>query len=768
MRNIMLKILCIRVTVLFCFMILVSCTTNKLDEINIIPKPLIINPGTGNFKLSSKTRIHYSPGSKTKTVTVYLADKLKQFAGFDLEIIAGLNNQKQLDEIILELVEITTSTSKEEYSLIISDHQIRVNASDVAGLFYGVQSLLQLVQIQAEKESRTGKETVVIPSVEIEDKPAFRWRGLMLDCSRTFLSKEYLLRYIDLLAFYKMNVLHLHLTDDQGWRLEIKKYPELTEICSRFSPNYPDEKGGFYTQDEMKEIIEYAQKRNITIVPEIEMPGHSTEIFAAFHELSCEGKKTEIYPFFSGPGVTKDILCAGNDHTFNFLENVLAEVIELFPSEYIHIGGDEAPKERWQNCPKCQARIKKEGLKNEHELQSYFIKRIEKFINSKGRKLIGWDEIAEGGLPPNATVMYWRGGKKDVVPKAVQDGHHVVMSPTTHCYFDYDVRTTPLEQTYSFYPVPEELLPEQAKYILGGQANMWTHIARTDSAIDSQIFPRLIALSEALWTKKEQKDFDDFHERLGAHYPILEKKGVNFGFESIPVKIDSEVDPGTGNVKINIHSGVRNSEIHYTTNGSDPLLTSELYNKPLSPDESIVIRAQAYKSGRPVGAETKLWFMRHLALGKEINLKTLPMKKYYAGGIYGLVDGIKGSQEFIAENWQGFEGEDFEAIINLGELKSINKISVSFLKRIRSWIFPPSEIEFSISKNGLSYSLIKSFVNEIPSNFVQDEILEFSTDIDDQEVTFIKISAKSIQICPEWHPAAGGKAWLFVDEIIIK
>ena len=324
-------------------------------------------------------------------------------------------------------------------------------------------------------------------------------------------------------------MLHLHLTDDQGWRIEIKKHPRLTEICSNFNKKYPDEKSGFYSQEEMRDIIAYAKSRYITIVPEIEMPGHSSEIFAAYPELSCNGKKSEIYPFFSGPNITKDILCAGNDDVFSLLEDVLTEVIELFPSEYIHIGGDEAPKDRWETCAKCQSRIKTQGLKDEHELQSYFIKRIEKFINAKRRKLIGWDEILEGGLAENAAVMSWRGVKGGI--QAAQMGHAVVMSPTSHCYFDYTLETTPLEKTYSFDPVPKELSKDQAQLILGGQANMWTHIARTDSTIDQQIFPRLIALSEALWTEPVKKDFTDFHKRLALHYHRLDKLDVPYGSE---------------------------------------------------------------------------------------------------------------------------------------------------------------------------------------------------------------------------------------------
>jgi hexosaminidase len=467
--------------------------TNQIQTISIVPKPQSISVLPGNFILSKDSRVKFD---QTGTGVGEIAERITKTIASDSLPSRGKS--------VIELsIDDQAELNSSGYSLEVRSRKIRITGKDADGLFYGFQTLMQL--ISADGSGR-------IPCLDIVDFPSFGWRGLMLDCSRTFLRKEYIMSYIDRLAAIKMNVLHLHLTDDQGWRIEIKQYPDLTNICSKFDEQYSGEVNGFYTQEDIREIVAYAAKNYITVVPEIEMPGHSTEIFAAYPELSCSGKKTVIFPFFKGPGVTEDILCAGNDSVFVFMENVLSEVIALFPSEYIHIGGDEAPKTAWERCAKCQGRIHTEGLKDESELQSYFIRRIEKFINSKGRKLIGWDEILEGGLAENAAVMSWRGVQGGI--EAAKDGHPVVMSPTSHCYFDYSHETTSIEKVYSYKPVPEELAGDQVKYVLGAQANMWTHIARTEAEIDAQIFPRLYALAEVLWTHPEHRDFADFNHRL--------------------------------------------------------------------------------------------------------------------------------------------------------------------------------------------------------------------------------------------------------------
>jgi hexosaminidase len=355
-----------------------------------------------------------------------------------------------------------------------------------------------------------------IPCLEIKDLPRFKWRGLMLDCSRTFIPKKQIEKYLEIMSFFKMNVLQMHLTDNQGWRLEIKKYPKLVSISSKFDSSFhePEEYQGYYSQDDIRELVEFAMQRNIQIVPEIEMPGHTSEVFASYPQFSCNGDTSTVEPWKKGVGLNKSIFCAGNDGTFIFLENILDEVADLFPSQFIHIGGDEAPKDYWKVCPKCQKRIKDEVLKNEDELQSWFVKRIEKYINSKRKKLVGWDEIMEGGLNKSATVMYWRSWKKSVAQKIPFISNNMVMTPTSFCYFDYSYDKISSEKLYSYNPVPEEMPAKNVGHVLGVQANFWSHLARTEPEMDRQLFPRLLALSEIAWTGNDKKNWVDFNNRL--------------------------------------------------------------------------------------------------------------------------------------------------------------------------------------------------------------------------------------------------------------
>ncbi|NMC38123.1 MAG: beta-N-acetylhexosaminidase, partial [Bacteroidales bacterium] len=447
---------------------------NKVDftAYPLIPKPVQIIYSHGHFNITENTGI-FCPEKLEKTATI---------AAEQLGIKQPVNTGRKKKGIFLET---DTSLNIEGYNLKVGRRKIEITGGSDAGVFYALQTLHQLSGFEGLPSD--------VPVVSISDYPRFSWRGLMLDCSRTFQSPEYLKKTIDRIAYYKMNVLHLHLTDDQGWRIEIKSHPELTEKGSKFHPEYnePERHQGFYSREEMKDIIRYAGSKGITIVPEIEMPGHSTAVLVCYPELSCTGKMDDkIFPFFKGPGVTPDILCAGNEETFTLIEDVIDEIVEVFPSEFIHIGGDEAPKVRWEKCPKCQKRIRDEGLIDEKELQSYFISRVEKYINSKGRRLIGWSEIIEGGLAPNAAVMDWIGGAKE----ATEKGQDVVMSPTSHCYFDYPYTSINSERAYGFDPV-KDLSEEQSEHILGLQANFWSHIDREPELVDKQLFPRLLSIA---------------------------------------------------------------------------------------------------------------------------------------------------------------------------------------------------------------------------------------------------------------------------------
>lgn len=506
--------------------------------LSIIPQPASIQPGAGVFVLDSSTRIQAT--AETQAVAQALAAMLRPPTGFDLplDIVADA------DQTAANTIRLATSTTgPESYSLAVTPDHIEIHAAGAPGLFYAVQTLRQLLPVEIESSSHVSGVEWAIPAVTIEDQPRFGWRGMHLDVGRHFFPVEFIKKFLDLMALYKLNVFHWHLTEDQGWRIEIKRYPRLTEIGSRRTATpYPHDRkqldgipyGGYYTQDEIREVVAYAQARSITVVPEIEMPGHAVAALASYPELGCVGENYEVRTFW---GIAEDVFCAGNEDVYTFVENVLSEVLDLFPGEFIHIGGDECPKVRWQECPKCQAMIQREGLANEHELQSYFIRRVETFLNAHGRRLIGWDEILEGGLAPNATVMSWRGSKGGI--EAAAAGHDVVMSPNTHCYFDYfqsEDRENeppaiggylPLEHVYMFDPT-EGIPADKAKHVLGGQGNVWTEYLPTSELVEYMAYPRACALAERLWSPAADADYDDFLRRLESHLQRLDRMGVNY------------------------------------------------------------------------------------------------------------------------------------------------------------------------------------------------------------------------------------------------
>ena len=539
----------ILVAVISLFIFLAGAASDaKAAGISVIPKPMEMEIEEGSFMLKHKTAIYYQSGSaEIWDVANYLSECLRPATGLSLVVIEQAGTPPA-DSFLLTTKNADPSLGPEGYELIVTEKSVVLRAPEPAGLFYGVQTIRQLLPACIENKKKVADAVWTIPCVQIKDKPRFQWRGSLLDCCRHFMSVDFVKRYIDLLAYHKMNRFHWHLTEDQGWRIEIKKYPKLTEISAwrdtgagylRMDDEPRDESkgnmyGGYYTQEDIRDVVAYAKSRYVTVIPEIEMPGHSVGALASYPELSCTGGPFEVRPTM---GISEDVYCAGNEKTFEFLEDVLSEVVELFPAGYIHIGGDECPKKRWKECPKCQARIKAEGLKDEHELQSYFIKRIEKFLITKDRRIIGWDEILEGGLAPGATVQSWRGIKGAIA--AATSGHDTILSPTSNCYLDYPYTSSqavllpswmgllPTKKVYSFEPMPEGLTAEQQKHIVGGEGNMWTECAPQEE-IDLRVYPRLTALSETLWSPKELRDWDDFSCRLKSHFRRLETLGVNY------------------------------------------------------------------------------------------------------------------------------------------------------------------------------------------------------------------------------------------------
>ncbi|MBD3225878.1 MAG: family 20 glycosylhydrolase [Caldithrix sp.] len=591
----------------------VQCAKKELTQLPIVPQPDAVEEMEGHFVFDEATRVVYPHNSDgLQTVIDFMKELMEPATGFPLSAEQGPVSKTHAINLVIDP---SIKGPQGSYRLQVQPDHITIRAAAAVGLFYGVQTLRQLMPVAIEQgNDKTKAIQWQIPALEIEDSPSFSYRGLHLDVCRHMFPVKFIKKYIDLLALHKMNRFHWHLTEDQGWRIEIKQYPKLTEIGAyrdetlighaTHPPYEYDNKryGGYYTQEEVKEIVRYAQSRFITIIPEIEMPGHSRAALASYPELGCTGGPYEVATRW---GIFKDIYCAGNEKTFEFLQNVLSEVIDLFPGQYIHIGGDEAPKERWRNCDKCQARIREEGLEDEHELQSYFIKRMEKFLLSKGRSIIGWDEILEGGLAPQATVMSWRGVQGGIA--AARHGNDVIMTPTSHCYFDYyqtDPENEPLaiggyttlKEVYHFNPIPQVLTAEEAKHILGVQGNVWTEYINTPDHVEYMAYPRACALSEVGWTKKENRNYVNFLNRMDRHYKRLDALDVNYFYEVPRPK------PSTSNLyfldtgELTLETDYPDAEIYYTLDGSEPDRQSSLYSGPLTFDESLTLKAKTIRT----------------------------------------------------------------------------------------------------------------------------------------------------------------------------
>jgi hexosaminidase len=513
----------------FVFITSTQITAEEPTAYSVIPRPVKMKVQEGVFTITPGTVIVVT--EDTRSVGQYLAQLVAPATGFNLDIRQYPQSKEMPNSIVLRSNSGKEHLGPEGYELKVLKDRVLINAQMPAGVFYACQTLRQLLPSYIESKSKVLGVAWTILCVDIEDWPRFGWRGALLDSGRFFQSTEYIKQFIELLAYHKMNRFHWHLTDEQGWRVEIKKYPRLTEFGAWQKVKGGEKIGGFYSQEDIRQIVAFAQSRYVEIVPEIEMPGHSQAALACYPEFSCTGGPFEVK---IGGGAHpepyrmhgKFVFCAGNDKTFEFLQDVLSEVMELFPSTWIHIGGDECPKDLWKDCPKCQRRIKTMGLQNEEELQSYFIKRIERFLQSKNRKLIGWDEILEGGLAPNAIVQSWRGMEGGIA--AVKEGHDVIISPTSHCYLDYNYTRTSVTKAYSFEPIPTEFPADKAKHVLGIEACMWTNTTPTTAVVDYFVFPRLCALAEVAWSPAQSRQWPDFTERLKIHGRRLELIGVNF------------------------------------------------------------------------------------------------------------------------------------------------------------------------------------------------------------------------------------------------
>ncbi|MFM6954136.1 MAG: beta-N-acetylhexosaminidase, partial [Sphingobacteriaceae bacterium] len=626
----------------------------------LIPAPQKISSNTQQFVLDAQSRIEYG-ADQNLPIARLLQNYISTVYGFKLSLVAKTEGKR------ISLVENTAANYvSESYSLHIGDSQIQLKGKG-AGLFYAAETLLQLFPAKSE--------VLVLKGLDIEDWPRYAYRGMHLDVGRHFFPVSFIKEYIDLLASYKLNTFHWHLTEDQGWRIEIKKYPKLTQIggyrAQTLVGNYHDRfpqlfdqtpYGGFYTQDEIKEVVAYAQQRFVTIIPEIEMPGHSLAALSAYPELAC-GDTTG--PFLSAEkwGVFDDVYCAGKESTFTFLEDVLDEVMALFPSKYIHIGGDESPKTRWKVCPYCQKRIKANKLADEHELQSYFIQRIEKYLNSKDRQIIGWDEILEGGLAPNATVMSWRGTDGGIA--AAKQNHNAIMTPGDYLYFDHAQGKsnqeplsiggyTPLEQVYNYNPTPSNLTPAQQARIVGVQANMWTEYMTNPAKVEYMLLPRIYALSEIAWTNPERKDWINFvTQAVPEHLAKLDQTTINY---RVPTAIGIKDTTMLGEeFTFNLQAPVKGAKIYYTVDGYTPDATTELYTKPFTvkvlPDGQRIVKTRVISPSGKQSVVTTTILDNSLPLVANANPGLLPgLQAYFVPGVFNYtkeIDTLKANEEAI-------------------------------------------------------------------------------------------------------------------------
>ena len=758
--------------------LLASCQSSvEQADYQVIPMPHEIVAAQGSpFVLKSGVKILYPEGNaQMQRNAELLAEYLKTATGKDFAVEAGTEGK---NAIVLALG--VDNKNPEAYELKVAGEGVTVKGATEAGVFYGIQTLRKSLPVAVGAN-------ISLPAVDIKDAPRFAYRGAHFDTSRHFFTVDEVKTYIDMLALHNMNRMHWHFTEDQGWRIEIKKYPKLTEIGSKRSETVIGKNSGkydgvphegFYTQEEAKEIVKYAAERFITVIPEIDIPGHMQAALAAYPELGCTGGPYEVWKMW---GVSEDVLCIGNDQSLKFLEDVFAELIEIFPSEYIHIGGDECPKVRWAQCPKCQARIKQLGLKSdakhtkEERLQSYVISHVEKFLNERGRQIIGWDEILEGGLAPNATVMSWRGEGGGI--EAAKQHHDVIMTPNTYLYFDYyqskDTDNEPLaiggylpvERVYSYEPMPKSLTPDEQKYIKGVQANLWTEYIPTFSHAQYMVLPRWAALAEVQWSAPEKKDYANFLSRLPRLIQWYDAEGYNYAKHVFDVTAEFTPNTTDGTLDIMLNT-LDDAPIHYTLDGSEPTAASPRAEGVVKVKENAVFSAKAL---RPTGDSRvlteKICFskssMKPIVANQPVN------NQYKFKGESTLVDGLKGNGNYKTGRWIAFFKNDMDVTIDLQQSTEISRVALSTCVEKGDWVFDARGLTVEVSADGKNFTKVASesypAMKEDDKNGVYHHELTF----DPVQARYVRVIAPTEQSMPAWHGGKGSPAFLFVDEIEI-
>ena len=763
---------------------IVLCSCGSHDpQIAIVPYPNHLETGRGTYRVTDRpVTCDSRTDERTQRAVVGFAARLATVTG-------GTNPVTVADEVPASGIRFVTDESlpAEGYELNVDGEGIEVRASQFPGFLYALQSLEQLLPAAVYGTEPAPDAAWEVPCVKIADAPRFAYRGMHLDVARHFFSVDEVKRYIDVMAIHKLNTLHWHLTDDQGWRIEIKRYPELTAVGSIRKATVVRKEwgtydgtpyGGFYTQDEIRDVVKYAADRGVTVIPEIDLPGHMLAALTAYPELGCTGGPYEVWGRW---GVADDVLCPGREKTFEFLEGVLTEVMELFPSEYIHIGGDECPKVRWEKCPRCQAKIRQLGLKDdgehtaEHYLQSYVTDRIGKFLARHGRRIIGWDEILEGRAPSDAVVMSWRGSEGGIA--AAKLGHDVIMTPNSHLYFDYyqsldtDAEPfgiggyIPMEQVYSYDPAFPELTPEQQKHILGVQANLWTEYVLSDEHLEYMLLPRLAALSEVQWCLPETKDWNRF---IGSFRmdEIYSQMGYEFAKHIFGVTASYAVDPEKGGVVMTLTTQ-GGAPIRYTLDGSDPTASSPLYKAPVTIGESCTFKAAALREGMQTPVYTRK-FDFNKATGRRIALNAAPTLKYTYGGASLLVDGYRGGPVYSNGAWIGFLNEPLDVTIDMQGAKPYSAVTVESLVEKGEWVFPPSSVGVYLSDDGREFT--EAALMSVPQETAgsPDGVKPFKVLFPETSARYLRVVARTVDPIPAWHGAAGQKAHMFVDEIIVE
>lgn len=773
----------IRFVVLPALCLLMGCAKpQEVIPYSVVPMPQEVKLTEEKpFCLNENTVVTYPAGNPLlKRNAEFLSEYISQSLPFTLPVQELEEGHTAKHAIVLTLN--STISNKEGYRLSVTEEGVVIEGQTAQGVFYGIQTLRKSLSALAESKS------VLLPSAVVDDEPRFTYRGMHLDVCRHFFSVEFVKEYIDLLALHNMNTFHWHLTDDQGWRIESKKYPKLTEVGSvryRTVVGYlgsgiydHTEYGGYYTQEQMKEVVAYAAERYINVVPEIDLPGHTLAVLASYPEFGCTGGPYEVCPDW---GVFPDVLCIGNEQTMEFVEDILGELIEIFPSKYIHIGGDEAPRTRWKKCPKCQKRIADEGLKArggytaEDRLQSYCMQRAEHFLNSHGRSVIGWDEILNGDIAPNAIVMSWQGTVGGI--KAAQMGHDVIMTPNTHCYFDFyqtgDTRNEPLaiggclpvSKVYELEPTAG-LTDKQAKHILGVQANLWTEYITTTEHVEYMVLPRMAALAEVQWTAAKQKDYRNFQKRVVHLMKLYHKNRWNYARHLYDLHANFQPDMEKRQINVTLDV-IDDAPIYYTLDGSEPTSFSTCYTDTFHIDKSVQLRAVAIRpDGKNSGLEESVSFNKATLCPIRF-LSAEPYPNYTFGGAVTLVDGRVGNENFATGAWLGFVGEEVSLLIDLQQPTEISRLSLNAMTYMDAWIMAPTAVMVSVSDNNKKFVPIVSKQYPVDTDTRKRCISTYDLNFNAVTTRYVKLSVQPSPTLPVGHSAEGKIPFLFMDEIAI-